>query len=355
MPNLFGLILLLFFTLSEGSAAEPTAKSILEVLRQTPATASGLIAIEQNMELYKDQVGPLKISLKLNANEPIGFNFSEHHLTILPDKAITLSLFGVPVKFDYIQYDDTSGKFTVKCSPPFEGLRKVPGISKLISLRDEAINAEIEKVLNEKYKPKVVRAFKELSKFRTSQTMNDVDKVAQTIADIFSDGKRAPTLPVIKGNINLNFQPEKAQRFMFGDWKADIQANDNVMAGISFVKKNGKTDIKGVEFASAKGIRFSGKTKVPELVSINVSELKFSENGPYLVYDLGAEEVIAGFQLIISVLKTNSISDCTPIQLKQIRQQIDKELKGQLSNLIKIHYKALLSAGATPELLAALQ
>lgn len=185
-----------------------------------------------------------------------------------------------------------------------------------------------------------------------------MNQVIQSITKIFATGGPSPT---VRGNIELNFQPTANRTLRLHQWRAEIKKGDNIGFGKDFVlPTKGSLRVNGVQFNSNHGIRFSGKTSFPEIASVNFKHMSADENGINLNYDIGAEEVIAGFMIVMNVVKSYSghpgdvLKECDPVRLEQIRRSIDGNLKTELARMIRSHRKILLDAGASRELLAAL-
>lgn len=346
----FSKLFLSFLLLSSfGLAfADTTTKTLIDLLRVTPANVTGLIGIDKKIEF--DVPDPLlNLKIKVMPKQTMGFGFSEHHLNIKPDKGLILSIYGVDVHIQEIYYDDQTNKFSVKTKTPLP-----------LNIGSKMVSEKIEETLNKTYKAKVVQAFKELKKIRTNKTKNDVDEVVQTIANIFAPPTKDP-MPDVYGEFTLNMWPKNNEKFTFGEWKADLKSNDNFAAGVKFSKRGGKLSIHSLELSSNQGIRFWGDTSVPEIVSINVTKVVLSEQGASIDYMIGAEEAVAGFQLLIGSLKAiaqrqgvTSNCNCREFRFTPIREKIETELAAQLAKYVREDRKNLLEIGATPALLNAI-
>lgn len=343
------LIPFLCLLLIQVVSAAPMVATVVDYLRETPASVSGNIVMDKVMPLYSGKKGILPVTMKANPKKEIGFSFSEKHLQITSDSGIILTVAGIPVKIKSIYYHEATGKFEVKSDAPFG-----------LGLAEGRINASVEEVLNTEYKPKIIRAFKELKTVRSKDNLHDVNEVTASITKIFTDGKPASDIPTITGDINLEFSPQGNKDLKLDQWTAKIKDRDDISMGVSFVRKGPQTTITAAHFRSTKGIRVYGKTDYPEIASLNLQGFDADHNGIKFYYDIGAEEVITGFKMLIAVVGAynghpeNVYRECDPVKLQKIRDSIDGSLKVEIANMIRKHRQTLLKGGISPQLLAAL-
>lgn len=326
------------------SAATPVG-TIVDMLRETPASIVGNISLGAPMQIWEDKSGFIDYGLRIKRNQDIGYSFSDKHISINTEKAIELTVQGVPIKVKSIYYHEQTGKFEVKTDLP-------------LGIGEKALNAHLSKKITELYKPKVQKAFAELKSLRAKKSLSDINKVISSITSIFSTST-AP-LPTITGSMDLVFTPNQNKTLKLDQWTAQIKKDDYISAGMTFVRRNGHIAVTGLDFRSHKGIRISGKTNYPEIASVNFSSLRADHTGIHFNYDIGAEELIAGFRLILNVIKAHSghpgdlTKECDPVRLEAIRKSIDGNLKREIAEMIRLHRKTLAGNGISPQLLAAL-
>lgn len=328
------------------AAANSPVGTVVDYLRGTPALVRGTISLDGVHQIYKGKKGIFDIGMKINATKPISFSFSEKNLSISSDQGLSLTIQGIPIKVTNINYQEHSGKFQVQTDTP-------------LGLGEKMLNSHIEKVLNDHYKPKMIKAFRELKSIRSQKSLNDVNQVISSIAGIFSTEKQVP-LPVIRGNVQLGFYAQGDKNLKLDKWSAGIKAHDAITFGMDFVKTKSSIVVNAVNIRSSQGIRISGKTKFPEIASINFKDLEADAQGIKVNYDIGAEEVIVGFQILLGVLQSysghpsNVLNECDPVRLESIRKSLDENLRKEIAVMIRVHRKSLIKAGASPQLLAAL-
>lgn len=293
--------------------------------------------------LHHSKWGLIGINVAVKEKKPINFSFSDRHLSINSDQGIIVTIGGIPVKIKSIDYHEATGKFKVKTDT-------------FLGIGEQSLNDAIAKKLNDLFRPKVTRAFKELKSLRSKKSLHELSSVVNTISNIFSTGK---PLPGIKGDVELVFYPEKDQKLKIDQWKAEVKGHDRISAGVKFYRKNNRIKINEVSFNSYSGIRLYGQTKFPEIASLNFKNLVIDGRGTKFNYDIGAEEVLTGFKLLVGIIgqysgRTNILNECDPVKLEYIRNSIDGNLKREIAQVIKLHRPTLLNAGISKELLAAL-
>lgn len=340
------LVLGLSLLISTSTSAASPMGTVVDMLRGTPASVVGNISLDTQMQVWEDKSGIIDYGLRVKAKRDIGYSFSEKHLSISTENAVELTVAGVPIKVKSIYYHEQTGKFEVKTDLP-------------LGIGEKALNAHLSKKISELYKPKVQRAFKELKALRAKKDLSDINSVIASITSIFATGNTP--LPTIRGSVDLVFTPQANKTLRLDQWTAQIKKDDYISAGMDFVRKNDRLAVTGLEFRSQKGIRIAGKTKYPEIASVNFSRLRADSTGIHFNYDIGAEEVIAGFRLILNVVKAYNSNhpgditkECDPVRLEAIRKSIDGNLKREIAEMIRLHRKTLAGNGISPQLLAAL-
>ncbi len=297
------------------------------------------------MKIWEDKSGLIDYGLRIKKNQDIGYSFSDKHISINTEKAIELTVQGVPIKVRSIYFHEETGKFEVKADLP-------------LRIGERELNAHLSKKITELYKPKVLKAFAELKSLRAKKNLSDINSVIKSITSIFST--RTVSLPTIRGSMDLVFSPQENRNLKLDQWSVRIKKGDYIKAGMSFVRKNGHIALTGLDFRSQKGIRISGKTDYPEIASINFNNLRADQSGIHFNYDIGAEEVIAGFRLMMNVVKAYAgqpgdlTRECDPVRLEAIRKSIDGNLRREIAKMIRLHRKTLAGNGISPQLLAAL-
>lgn len=347
-PRMRVLIPFLFMLIIQVVSAAPVVSTVVDYLRETPASVSGFISMDKSMSLYNGKKGILNVGMRVNPKQDINYSFSERHLSINTDRGLSLTISGVAVKVKSIYYHEQTGKFQVKTDTP-------------LGIGEGYLNKQIEATLNEVYKPKMIQAFKELKSIRSKDNLHDVNEVTNSITKIFTEGKPASELPTITGAINLEFSPKGDKNLKLDQWTAKIKNQDDISVGVNFIRR-GSGDIKvtGAHFRSTKGIRVHGKTDFPEIASLNFQGFDANNNGIKFYYDIGAEEVLTGFKMLIAVVGAynghpeNVYKECDPVKLEKIRSSIDGKLKVEIANMIRKHRQTLIKGGISPQLLAAL-
>ncbi|GEM_PF-2713508 len=339
-------ILILTLTTIVNCFGSTPASSLIDYLRETPASIGGSITLDKSLQLYSGKKGIFPVGMRVNAKENIHYSFTEDFLSIDSEEGLTLTIAGINFQVKNIYFNQRTGKFKVRTKTPMD-------------IGAATLSSQVEQVLNEHYRPKMMRAFQELKSIRSRQSLRDVNQVITTITSIFSTGITTP-IPTIRGSASLIFNPRTNKNLKLDQWKAEIKQGDYLVLGMDFTKSSNGMLVNGVEFKSQQGIRISGKTNFPEINSILFKEMTANGHGITFGYDIGAEEVVAGFRILFATLQTYSRSsgdifkECDPVRLEGIRKLIDGNLRREIAEMIRIHRKSLLNAGASPQLLAAL-
>ncbi len=306
----------------------------------------GRIYIDRPLQLYSGSKAMVPVGMMVAPHKGINYGFSEKHLRIDSEEGIILSVAGLKLKVKNVSYHADTGRFEVQTDTP-------------LNIGEKSLNQAIEKHLDDYYRPKIMRAFKALKTLREKRNLHDVNKVIGSIVGIFSDGQGVA--PTVSGDMELRFFPLSNRRLRLHQWNAEIKKDDVITFGMDFVKP-GSTPLKinAVNFISSRGIRISGKTSFPEIASVNFQEMHASGNGIRFNYDIGAEEVISGFMLLMNAVKMASghpgdiLQECDPVRIQSIRKSLDNNLRNEIALMIRTHRSLLLNAGASRELLAAL-
>jgi hypothetical protein len=341
------VLLLLTLLCSLSSQAAPVVATVVDYLRETPASVSGEISMDKSMSLYNGKWKFLDVGMRVNANKGIGYSFSEKHLSINTNGGISLTISGIPVKVKTISYHEQTGKFEVHTDTP-------------MGIGEKTINEQVEAKLNEMYKPKMIKAFKELKSIRAKDNLHDIGQVSASITKIFTEGKESAEIPTIRGSMNLEFFPQKDTNLRLDSWTAKLKKDDSISTGVEFVRRGSQITVTGVNFRSQKGIRVHGKTDYPEIASLNFQGFDAGSHGIKFYYDIGAEEVLTGFKMLMNVVGAynghpeNVYKECDPVKLEKIRQSIDGNLKVEIAKMIRTHRRTLIAGGISAELLAAL-
>lgn len=339
-------LIVLLSLFSQYVYASTLATPLIDYLRETPASIGGSIALDQDFDLYSGKKGILSVGMKINSKKPIQYSFSEDYLSINSYEGMSLTIAGFSFNVKSIYYNGKSGKFKVKTSTPLD-------------IGAASLNSQIEEVLNEQYRPKMMKAFEELKTLRSKQSLRDVNEVIGSISRIFSTSSSTP-LPTIRGSASLIFRPSVKKNLRIDTWKAQIEGGDYLSLGMDFTKTPQNLKVNGLSFSSQQGIRISGKTDFPEINSMLFKSMEANGRGISFNYDLGAEEVVTGFKILIGTIQAvsgsphNLLKECNPVRLEGIRRMIDQNLRREIAEMIRIHRRSLLNAGASPQLLAAL-
>ncbi len=332
-----------------GQAAVAT---LVDYLRSTPANVNGVIQFSSRMPLYSGRVSGVPVGVRVNGGTGIGFEFDETRLSIFTGAGLSLTIAGIPIRVRGISYDSATRRFRVTTETP-------------LGIGEGLLNSEMEKVLNDLYRDKMAQAFEQLRQLRRSQNLNDLQQVSRTIAGIFTppDQSQSTPLPTLNGHVQLTFRPSGDRQLQLDQFQAHLRGNDLITSRMEFTNSAGPGgfQIKAVQVSSERGIRIHGQTRVPEIASVNFRQARADGSGVSFDYDVGAEEVLSGFRLLLGVVAAASsnnpnriLEECDPVRIRAIRNILDANLRREIANMIREHRDKLLAGGVSPQLLAGL-
>jgi hypothetical protein len=344
------LCLSLLIVLNSVSQALAESPSLVDYLRKAPATVSGQIQFEAQHRIYSKGL----VSSGIRKDKSIGFGFDEHHVELYSKNAIYVSVAGVPVNITKLTYDNRTGQITVKSDVLGTGLQ--------LGLIEKKVREQVQR----QFQPKLRVAFERLSHLREQRTLGDASSVLKEIAHAFdSDGPRkGNVLPSFRGDLTLLVSPVLAdQTVKIGAINADIKKGDALQNTIFFRKpNNAQLQLKGFTFASSKGIRVreeksSSKTiKAVTLNSVSLSEeLGFQFQGTNVGDDvIDVVNLVGGALALADHGNMKALNDCQHSEVVQ-DTVINSKTRGKVINYVKEYRTEFLKAGATPELLRAIE
>lgn len=342
------LIMITSLLLSAVCASSPTpTETIVDYLRTQPATATGSIRFGAQKVLATNSLYEVRVVPTKTADTDISYSFSERHIRLTTPKALVISVLGIRLHVREISFDAGTGKFTVRTNTP-------------LGIGAETVSEKVAEYLEREYKPRLIQAMQELRRIRSERTLSDAQSTVDTIVKIFTSGHQGEALPPISGSIDLNFRPEEPRALVLDQLRAQIAPGDGLSAGVNFTLERGRFQIHAVSFSSYQGVRITrGTSSLPEFASVNLRSVKLGPDGVAFDYDIGAEESIAAFSVLIQVIQNYTEGpghNCTNCQarLEAIRAGLDQQMLDQIRDFIRRHRPQLLAGGASPVLLNAL-
>jgi hypothetical protein len=345
MRKLLWSLLILITCSTQAFAQSP---SLADYLRKAPATVSGQIQFEAQHKIYSKGL----VSSGIRKDKSIGFGFDEHHVELYSKNAIYVSIAGVPVNITKMTYDNRTGQISVQSDVLGTGLK--------LKLVEKKVREQVQK----QFQPKLRVAFERLSHLREQRTLGDASNVLREIAHAF-DAEGSPkggTLPSFRGDLTLLVAPViDDQTVKIGSINADIKKGDALQSTIYFRKpSNSRLQLKGFSFASNKGIKVreektSNKTvKAVILDGISISE----ENGFQIEGTNVGDDLINTVQLVTGALQladgnAKALKDCEPSNV--VQDTINAKTRTKVKDYVKEYRAEFLKAGATPELLRAIE
>ena len=327
--------------------------TLIDTLSQTPASLSGEISVGSNVVLGRSQIdmGILRpnAAMEWKRNSPISFRLSETELNLNTEHAFYVNVSGIKFKVKSIRYN-RNGTFHVDMDSP---------------ILEKTMERRLAQAIEEKFKTKMDRAFRELTLIKRQRSGRDVQNVINRVLDIFKDpsGPGVFDNVAMAGDVNLNFDfPSARTLSVNADYVAEVRAGDSISAGGRFTRTGNRFNVSEVVFRSYQGVTFRPeKGSRLSLNSLRVTSVTISDRGIEPVMVSGAEETITGVRQLIALIAAAEGSatlgaepGCDP-RIQAIQNYLQRELNGQLAPLIRQHRTALIDAGLDPGMLQALE
>ncbi len=347
------LLSLLLISLPVFATQNQRLGTLIDTLSQTPASLSGEISVGSNVVLGRSRIdmGILHptAAMEWKRNVPVAFRLSETELNLNTEGAFHVNVSGIKFKVKSIRYN-RNGTFHVDMDSP---------------ILEKTMERRLAQAIEEKFKTKMDRAFRELTLIKRQRSGRDVQNVINRVLDIFKD----PSGPGIfdnvamSGDVNLNFDFPNARTLSVNeDYVAEVRAGDSISAGGRFTRTGNRFNVSEVVFRSYQGVTFRPeKGSRLSLNSLRVTSVTISDRGIEPVMVSGAEETITGVRQLIALIAAAEGSStlgaepgCDP-RIQAIQNYLQRELNGQLAPLIRQHRTALIDAGLDPGMLQALE
>jgi hypothetical protein len=319
----------------------------VDYLRTAPVEVAGQITADTTEMVAHPNFGTWA---NINKGKSIDFSFSETALRIQTNGGITIKVGYIPFKVRSITVDK-NGKFTVDAG---------------------MISGPVRQALEDQYKAKMVQAFRELTAMRQKRSLTDANDTITKILNIFSPkaGKSDEKVPNFTGNLALNFRTREERSLSLGLAMMDLKKGQSLQAGIDFrtTGKSGFT-ILGMFMNAPEGVQFRpGNSRDKKTIaSATVKNVCMGRAScfPYATdfnveYTTGPEEAATGVAILANLIlaqagNLGSAAHCgDEVQIKLIRNIIDRRVNGEMVRLIKENYKDLVAAGIDRKVLRAL-
>jgi hypothetical protein len=352
MRKYLSSILLCFVCCSQSLAQSP---SLTDYLRTAPAKVRGQIEFEDSHSIYRSSHGPISlITSGIRKDKPINFEFNEQEISLHTDKALYVSVAGIPVNITNITYDARTRKIGVNSS--FFGTR----------LCSPLIEKHVRSEIQRQFGTKLQTAFNRLAVLRQQRSLVDTNNVLDQVVHAFDGDGKGTGLPSFHGDLSVvNPVARDITVDIDKNLSADLKAGDQLETTLQFRAPRGQhLQIKGLTFYSPDTIRLhSPKTSKQSIKAVDLRVLSVTEEGGFQVTatngidDTVSNGVNAG-KVLVAFIKLaqhqmTGAPDCESITA--VQQFINGQARTGLQDYIKNHRTELVRAGATPQLLRALE
>jgi hypothetical protein len=354
------LLVLSLLCAMQGSAQTPEQlPTLTEYFKTAPLYLVGRVRFEKAHRLFHDQIAGMNyLEGSLQPDKDLNIWLSRDELRIKTNGGLLVRLAGVPVTVTALKYNHHTHEVYVESA----------------TLGIDAGNFYVEKRMAQeiktRFEPKLEEAFAKLVQIRQQQTLSAAGDALNAVIEVFSPkpkpgAKRGTPLPTFVGEVSLITLVPRAQTVRIGKAVADIEKNDSLESSILLrAPSRKKVQIRGLMFSSAKGL----VVRTPEgsahgIKTATLNSFSATEDyGFQLDGTNGADALISGTRLMISLIRVAdrgiapteaAFTETKPANL--IQQIINAKAQDGLRDFVRSHRADLLKAGATPELLNALE
>ncbi len=346
------------FAQAEGQRADEIP-TLTEYFRTAPVYIVGRIRFEKAHRLFHDEVAGIRVlEGSLQPNHDLNLWLSKTELRIRTKGGLRVSVAGVPVTVTKLNYSNKTGVVEVESS--------ILGFDAGNFYAEKRMAEEIKN----RFQPKLQEAFARLVLIRQQKNLGSAGDALNDVIHVFSPppkpgAKRGTPLPTFVGEISLITIAPSDQSVRVGKLVADIQEGDALESSVLLrVPSRSKAQIRGLMFSSSKGLVLrKPEGSKHDVKTATLSGFSATENyGFQLDATNGADAIISGTQLLIGLIRIadrgvmpteESLSGVRGSTL--IQNVINAKAKNGLREFVQNNRADLLKAGATPELLNALE
>jgi hypothetical protein len=326
------------FTLSTASWAEPLTP-VINFLRSTPAFFDGSVAFKSSAKVFEEGW----TTVKINANQSIGFKFKENMIEVYPGEALDIRSYYLKVKVKYVRWHPTRG-FYADAELPLD----ITGLSR--SSMSATVAQDLEEIFGEKMK----RANNILRRVRSLQNIGASMEIVDAIVSIFKEEGSGIVLPKYYGETGLNFTPSAKALQLYG-MRVGIKAGDNVRTGFSFNGDEVGIYPHSLSVTSSRGIDINEGATFRQNMRIVFNEIRMDSKGTSIAIDLGATETIAGILSAIEIVAAASgrpmrhCHECYELAtLPPIRLMVESKVRSAILAQIDALWPSLQLMHVTP-------
>ena len=335
-------------------------QALVEYFRKTPVSLNGRIQFEEPVRLFhEDMAGFDVLEGSLRPHTDLYISLSRTHLEITSAGGLILYIGGLPVSVLSLNYDNVTGAVDIK--------------SKVLGFRGSSyVESWMAAKLQKKFCPKLKLAFAKIVQVRQQNSLTDAGVIVDEVINVFKEhkpgSKPAPPLPTFGGELTLTTPIATPQVFQIGPLVAALEEGDTLSStALIRVPRHSRLQIRGLLFGSSKGIHLRTPGATPGSLKTAILNGFSATEGEGLKIEAtnGVDDAINGLAVLVAIAKAGSrhssrdanadtvLKDFSPTKL--IQQLVEAKARGGLREYVVTNRPRLLAAGATVELLKALE
>ena len=353
----FALLLSLQSFAQAQAPANTAPPTLTDYIRTAPVYLIAHVKFEKPHRLFHSEIaGREYLRAYIRKDQELRIRVSKTDLQINTVDGLRLSIAGIPINITSLHYNNVT--------------REVQAKSSLLGVDagNFYVEQRVAKEIKNKFLPKLQEAFARLLKVRQQQSLSAAGDMLNSVINVFKDEpkpgqKRGPPLPTFTGSLTLVTQVTQSLTLGFGEVVADLQEGDVLSTTLMVrVPCRAKMQVRGFMFNSATGIGLRQAQTTSESIkrAILTSFWATEGDGFQIAATNGADSmidsIVGGANLLVGILAFGSKT--SPLKINQstlIQGFINAKAQKGLSQYVIDNRPKLLKAGATPELLDALE
>jgi hypothetical protein len=337
------------------ASGDNSLPTLTEYLKTAPVVLSGQIHFEKAHRLFHDEIGGRTyLEGSLQPNQDLDVTLSKTELEIKTKGGLLVTLAGVPVTVTSLKYNNVTGVVDAHSA--------VIGID----AGDFYIERRIAREIKTRFQPKLKEAFVRLALVRQQKSLSEAANMLNAVIGVFKSepkpgAKPGTPLPTFAGTLTLITQVTDDQSVSVGPAVADLRGGDYLQSGVIVrVPSRGKMQIRGVMFTTNFGILLrQAQTSQKSVKTATLHGFYATEESGFQINATnGGDDLINGAGLLLNLIRVadhQAPSGVSQTQSTLIQSLINAKAEKGLSQYVSQHRPELLRAGATPELLNALE
>ena len=278
------MLTLFFSNFSSAAAPIPAPGDLLpfiNFLRTAPAFISGTVYFNADSVLFDDGW----TQVKLLANKPIEFTFSENYLEVRAEDAFYIKSYKLRVYVSSVKWTPSSG-VTSKSKAPAD----------ITGLSSGFVSGKVNEALAKLFEAKLVRANNLLKRIRVQPSFGSIFEIAKAIVKIFTSASDTGgiSLPKYRGEIGLNLMPKKEQAFNLYGMRVGIHELDFYNTSFEFTGDNNGIYPHAVKLTSRDGVDINYGKEYKIAARLILKNVRLDSRGTEIEMHLGASQLMQG-------------------------------------------------------------